>query len=408
MAANDNNGHQFKRPRMRRSFRTWIRTAIQNWPLLVWVAILGLVVWLYQHSEHYGYLTGAIESQIQQIAPVETARLLSVDVVTGQKVKAGDIVARMDTTLLDASIAADEAQAVETEERLLGSQEAALRLARQLEASLADAEADYATERQRQLESAAELQALKTDYARRKELLAKHLIREEDATALLPQIAALEQTAETFPELLAIYKRRVDESRRELDNMRQWMQVGKDEVSYQAAGKRREMWLSVLESARRQRKLQRESYTLRATADGEVSRLLFEPGDVVPAGSPVVRVVNSGSEFVEGFLLEGHPVSVVVGQPVRVWRGTDRRTLVPAVVSSVSAEVETFPGRVSPIRGQVLRGRLLMIRLMAPHDFIPGETVQVELVRPGVVEFLKGFFTSRDGSPVAPPQTSPR
>jgi len=77
------------------------------------------------------------------------------------------------------------------------------------------------------------------------------------------------------------------------------------------------------------------------------------------------------------------------GLEVTVWRQGDGTDQHPGIVDSVSPEVQTLPGQVSPIRSQVVRGRRFMIRLLGEHDLLPGETVQIASGSPAWVRLMR-------------------
>lgn len=384
--------YAFRRPRIHRSPLALLAGALRAWPFLLWVAVVAIAVVLHNQTERYGTLPGKLDEVIQQVAPVETARLLSMEVVPGQKLRVGDVVARMDTSLVDAQIAAEEARAAETGERLAGSQENTMRLLRQQEADAAQAEAELAAERQRRAQSEAELLALREELARREDLLRRRLIREEDVGDLRPQVAATEKLVETFPALIAALERRADEARQAADRLKIWINVEAEESLLTAAAQRRAEWRELVEQSRNARARQREEYVLRAAIDGEVSRILHTAGNVVVAGDPVALVVNLQSDIVLGYLVEGSRQIPLPGQRARVWRQGGYREAVVGVVETVSPQTEIFPMRATPIRDSVVRGRRMTIRLPADHTFLPGESLEIEIDQPGWMDEVGPWF----------------
>ena len=214
-----------KQAKLQRHPRLVWRRFVRLWPLVVWVLILCLVVWLYAGSVHYGSITGVIETVAEEVAPIETSRLLSVDVALGQQVQAGDVIARMDTSLLDATLAVEEASALDVAQNITQYQESILRMARQFEQAISDNQAEYLQERRQEAESAAELVELQKELKRRERLLARKLIREEDVNILRPKIAALEVSAKAYPEIVEAYRQRVETARKEYVDMRTWLEL---------------------------------------------------------------------------------------------------------------------------------------------------------------------------------------
>jgi multidrug resistance efflux pump len=378
-----------KQSKLQRHPRLVWRRFVRLWPLVVWVLILCLVVWLYAGSVHYGSITGVIETVAEEVAPIETSRLLSVDVSLGQQVQAGDVIARMDTSLLDATLAVEEASALDVAQNITQYQESILRMARQFEQAISDNQAEYLQERRQEAESAAELVELQKELKRRERLLARKLIREEDVNILRPKIAALEISAKAYPEIVEAYRQRVETARKEYVDMRAWLELEEGEDISAAIRRKRQASQVILETATRYRMIQREGYVLKASRAGEVSRVFYAPGEVIAAGDPVVRIVARQSEHVIGFLQESQLAHIQQGQKVQLWgRGFGSRLSVHAVVQSISPEVQGLPGRLNPLGGATVRGRRMMLRFTEPHQFIPGQTVEILIERPTWLQWV--------------------
>ena len=378
-----------KQAKLQRHPRLVWRRFVRLWPLVVWVLILCLVVWLYAGSVHYGTITGVIETVAEEVAPIETSRLLSVDVALGQQVQAGDVIARMDTSLLDATLAVEEASALDVAQNIAQYQESILRMARQFEQAISDNQAEYLQERRQEAESAAELVELQKELKRRERLLARKLIREEDVNILRPQVAALETSAKAYPEIVEAYRQRVETARKEYVDMRAWLELEEGEDISAAIRRKRQASQVILETATRYRMIQREGYVLKASRAGEVSRVFYAPGEVIAAGDPVVRIVARQSEHVIGFLQESQLAHIQQGQKVQVWgRGFGSRLSVHAVVQSIAPEVQGLPGRLNPLGGAGVRGRRMMLRFVEPHQFIPGQTVEILIERPTWLQWV--------------------
>ena len=76
-----------------------IRRLLRTWTFLVWLGVI-VVVWYFHTREgHFGGMSGAVETLPEDIAPLETARLESLDVEIGQVVTPGQRVAVMSVDL---------------------------------------------------------------------------------------------------------------------------------------------------------------------------------------------------------------------------------------------------------------------------------------------------------------------
>lgn len=389
--------NKFKRPSLHNHPKALISRLLRGWTLLVWLAACILAVCLYSTSFQFGEMIGVVETIAEPVAPLETARLLSLGVMIGHRVKAGDVVAKMDTSLLDARMAVDEAKIVEAEETIAGYQQSMLQLVRQGEMTIKDAEAALEVCKIQQVRDTAELEELTKEQKRRDDLLAKKLISEVEASVLRPQIAAMEHAIAASPALIKVQERRLEEVNKEKEDMKVWLRVGKDDDISKVISHKMETRNAVFGSSRELRKIRREECNLKAVRGGVVSMIMQKPGDVVQAGQPILRLVSEKSDTVVGFLPEIHLADLKAGQKTVVWRTTGRGIKINATVESIAPEVMALPARVSPIRGQPLRGRRVILKLEGVHDFIPGETVQISNAESSWANLKKqlSFFFSR-------------
>jgi multidrug resistance efflux pump len=158
--------------------------------------------------------------------------------------------------------------------------------------------------------------------------------------------------------------------------MKVWLRVDAAKDVSAAIREKVKAMLVIAESKRNLINLRRESYVLRATREGIVSQIRHNPGDIVVAADPVLRVIP-GPDHIAGFLPEIQLSELKVGERVLITRRTGLGAPVHAVVESIGPEVQTLPARLAPIRGQPLRGRRVMVKLADGHNFIPGETVTI-------------------------------
>lgn len=371
----------YKRPAMWRHPRLLRRRLLESWPLLLWMAAIFLVLLMYRGSTRLTALVGAVETVVEPVAPLETARLLAIQVRLGQTVKAGDELARMDTLLFDAATAVDEAQLIEVEGTLQDYQQRVLNFVSSFEEARSKAQFDKEIETVNSKRDDSVLKVLREELTRLDDLKKKGLVTEQDMAALRPQVAALEQTVTAYPALIDIHQRRFNSASEDEKTMRQLLTQGTDmrfDV-LEAIKAMRAATDEIIRTTREQRQILRGSYVLRAVRDGVVSQIFHQPGDVVTAGDPIIRLVGERPERIIGFLPEIHLGDMKVGDPVWIWRQNGESGHIEAVIESIAPEIETLPGRVSPIRGDPLRGRRLVLSFPAGQDLLPGETVRLQL-----------------------------
>jgi multidrug resistance efflux pump len=395
---------KFKRPKMRRHPRLVVRRILRSWPFLVWLGVAVATAWIYTRSVQFGGMTGVVESFSEEISPLETARLQSVDVAVGQEVKAGDVVVRMDTALIDARVAIDDARIAEAQGEVSGYQQDLLRLANRMDTAILDAQFELERIRIQRERDEAELAALDAELKRREGLLAQRLVNEQDVAELRPPVAALRSTVASYPSLVSIHDRRLAEAKDERRRLTVWLYGadGTDGARNADAGnsmddvahavERWRRWQeTVFAKSQERRKRQLDTYILKSASSGIVSRINHVPGEVVPAGEPILRIVRKNSDTIVGFLPESDIHEVDIGDSVVVWRSNASSCKTIAIVESISPDIQGLPGRVNPM--QPMRGRRVIMRMQGSHGMIPGETVQVSLNRTGwpdtIISFLR-------------------
>jgi multidrug resistance efflux pump len=385
----------YKKKKMRPHSRHLGARFIRNWPYLLWLAIIFVVIFLHATGEQLTGMTGVVEIVAEPIAPLETARLLSIDVELGQPVKAGEIVARMDTTLLDARIAVDDADIRQAEGTMMSYTLSLLQFVNRFETALTDAKAELEAAKLGQKRDTAELKELRREQKRREDLAKQGLLSLQEVHELRPQIASLMHTVAAYPELIAVHQARYDETLEVRDRIAAMLSDGTDGETdiWKAIEDAEKARREVFDQSRQRRQIQRGLYELHATRDGVVAQISSVPGDVVNSGVEIMRIVSVQSSRIIGFLPELHVSELKVGQEAFAWRQKGQGIKVPCVVVSIAPDVRALPGRVSPIRGQPLRGRRVVFKIVGEHDFIPGETVTASAKSAGLFNF--GNFISR-------------
>ncbi len=197
-------------------------------------------------------------------------------------------------------------------------------------------------------------------------------------------MASLKVALKGFPELERIHQEAVKRAEEERQELQRALKVGENESVAVAIAKKMESRQRILESSHQQRINERELYTLRATRDSVVSRIYVREGDVVRAGSDIVRLVSETSNRIEGFLPETHVAEIVSGQKMRVLARNGRKKYI-AKVLSISPEIQTLPGRASPLVGQQIRGRRVLFEILdTDHGMLPGEAVKIRPLQAGL------------------------
>lgn len=356
----------------------WSRIKIR-WPFLVWLGAIAAVLYLFAMQGQTATIAGAIEVVREDIAPLEDARLLRVHVAHGDRVKAGDLVAEMDTAVIDAEIAQIRAETALSQQELEARMALErLQLERQTARTVSDSDnrlrtlqLQYATESNRLDGLRAQLKSLTpvlgTDPTDIRQLL---IIRaEEDVLA---------RNVALYPAAILQIEAEREAARAELETARTWS-VGATNILSRLpnAGN----LLATLE--------QRKSfYKIFARRDGIVSRVMHGSGDVVPAASPIVSTVVEDSQRVVAFVPEWLAHLVKVGDFAHITRPDRTGTPLTGKIIALGPEIMGLPSRVSPVPGQTTRGLRALLVINEKNELLAGEAVSIHLTRPEWIDQL--------------------
>ena len=349
--------------------RPWWKGISQWWPLLVFVAFILIAVALYSNGGKYRVITGTAERVVETISPLETARIVKVHVKVGDRVEAGDIIAQLDTAIIDAESAVLKERIIQSR---LESQLEQLTLERQFASAHQEAQQALRDAQMQFKIDTVEHDALVEEIARLEPLLQQQLI---DAGVLVAKKArerVLREILTLSPDNIAALQ----------------AQVQRSELQKQSALARlKEMEALVDSNAEDQQEavnlvnIRKDGYTLRALQSGVISEVEGRAGDVVEAGASIATILIDGPSRIVGFLTENNLSSVAIGTPANIYPTASVRDVgvVQAHVVQVSPAVYSLPERVSPIRGQVVRGRRVILALEDEVQLVPGETVSIEI-----------------------------
>ena len=166
----------FKRPHLVN--RPWFlfRRIARNWPFLLWLGILVFIAAFYSRNQQFGEISGTVEVVEQSVAPIETARLAEIAVEPGQRVRAGDVIARMDTALVEAELAIQQSTLRDARESVTTFQQRMLTASGDAQMAVRNVEASLRATQLEQQREAAELEQLQKELKRREGLLAQRFI----------------------------------------------------------------------------------------------------------------------------------------------------------------------------------------------------------------------------------------
>jgi HlyD family secretion protein len=342
--------------------RRWLKIAGG----VVLLIVVGLVIWRVFFSTpalpaSIVAVSGRIEGDDSAVASKTTGRILEVRVREGDSVNAGDVIAILD----DAQIRAREDQAQDALTAAEAKGEAARQqiavLQQQLDQSkLQVGQSKFDTEGHVH-QAEAELAAAQADLVQQQAAYQIASFDKEAYTRLAKSGAVSERqglqaatTADQQAAVVAATKRRVDAAQAELTTAQGMLanpNIRESQVALvkrQIAEQQAEVASAAAQTEQARAQLaeaddNRNDLTIRAPFTGTVVTRAAEPGEVIPAGTAVITLLDLSKVYLRGFVPEGEIGKVKVGQPARVYLDSNPQQPVDAYVSRIDPQATFTP-----------------------------------------------------------------
>ena len=306
-------------------------------------------------------VSGRIEGDDSAVASKTTGRILEVRVREGDTVNAGDPIAFLD----DAQIRAREDQAhaalSEAEAKGEAAREQIAVLEQQLEQSrLQVGQSKLDTEGSIK-QAEAQLAAAQSDLAQQQAAYQIAAFDKDAYTRLAKSGAVSERqglqastTADQQAAAVAAAKRRVEAAQAELTTAQASLSnpgIRESQVALvrsQIAGQQAEVASAAAQTQQAQAQLaeaqdNRNDLTVRAPFSGTVVTRAAEPGEMLPAGTAIITLLDLSKVYLRGFVPEGDIGKVKVGQPARVYLDSNPQKPVAAYVSRIDPQATFTP-----------------------------------------------------------------
>ena len=296
------------------------------------------------------YLQGRIEAPLVDLAPKVAGRVVEVRVREGNRVKAGDVLVRLDL--------GDTAIAVDRDREGLRSAEARYRdlTAGSRPREIAAAEADVADKR-------AQVELARREMTRQKELLEKQIGTQQD----------------------------FDRARADLDSAAATLKASEERLGLARQGFRQHQTEQARYDMDRAKSVLRQSETLaaeseiRAPADGVVLHRMAEPGLLLSAGQPALTLAFADRLYVRTFIPEPQLGKVRQGMAATVRVDAFPGREFPAHVTEISPDAEFTP---KPVETKSERVNLVYSAKVDldrgwKEPLVPGQPAGVAIPEPG-------------------------
>lgn len=314
------------------------------WSFAVWLLALGAFWMVYEDAGGLTSFPGVVETTTADVAAVGDGMIRDIPVATGSPVRAGDVVVRMDASVIQAQAALAEREDATT----------AARLALQYQQSAFEAEASI-RELEIEAESArAEMTVLAAEVKRLEPLVEKRLADPRDLSVARARRDALQVVIDRTPAAIAAHQRMIDWASKSIQSL------GNATAEIKAA--------AASEAA---------LANLTSPLTGTVVEIYRMAGTATPAGEPILRIADTVNKRVRGLIPEHSAGVLTVGDWVYVEPVGNGPRTIHAQVTALSPQIieMTEPNTLMPSR--IVRGRMVWITLPGGTGLLPGQAVNI-------------------------------
>jgi multidrug resistance efflux pump len=338
---------------------------------------VGSLIWYLVTVRHGGdlELIGTVDANEVVVSSKIPGRIEKLNVVEGQKVNAGDLIAVIESKDLDAALKAAQATAAGDASRLTGAEqtvqenrgetsnattsaEAQVRMA---QASLAQAQAQYDHQ---QADTS-------RDVALAQSGIVSEMTKDEEVTSLQSAKAAVEaarqslsaaqanlRQAKAHELLTTVSTQTVNENRAEVASARALAEQAQAEADYAH---------------------------VEAPVAGVVNEWAAREGEVVAAGTPIVTIMDLKQTWVYAPLPETQADSVKLGDSLRVVLPSGATVQGQVIAKAAEADFATQ----RDVSQQKRDIRTIQLKLLIPNpgeEFVPGMTAEVYIAKSKLVK----------------------
>lgn len=354
--------------------------------LIVWVSASGAAWWLARGDAGAADAPAQIVPREHRIAAAETARIAELRALAGQRVKAGDLLARLDTSVLEREIGVAEARL-----RQLNSEPGATSAAmesdgyaseRSFQSDVDDAATQIDAARAEQSQQAAELASLRQEISRQRQLVRDGLARADRAEELEVRARSLSGSAAAWPQRLDALAARHRDALKRLDEWRAQHKPSSAPVSREARLKPLREAIAEQQETLRVLRARLAAANIVAPADGEVVTVLARAGDVATAGVPFLVLHGAGPRLLVAYVNER--ASLAPGAQAVARRRTPQREEIPTEVARVSDAVVQMPPRFWLLPTIPQWGREVFLEIPDAVRLDGGEALDVKFLSGGL------------------------
>ncbi len=357
--------------------------------VLIWLLAIGGAVFIFQHKARKYQFIGLARGLEYRISSESGGKIESLVVDLFDDVNAGEIIAKLDDSLLEAQMRTARASIAHLQAQL---EAARLNLATDGRTRLTDWQsklADFEAKEEKYRVDALNLkvaietdrieeQRLALDLERTRKLLDLQVGSQEDYDEIRLRHERIgKQIAENTLLAARIDKDCKDAAARRAEFAKQLPEsVAEDRLlaPFHAAIQKQEMEMDEL-------RIRREEVVLRAPVAGRITQVLCQAGQAVRPGEPIAVLSERLATQVIGYAKESGPLPIRENMTVEISRSSQPLTVASAVITRMGAGIEPVPERLwrDPRRPEY--GRSFVVSASAPLSLTPGEVILIRLTQ---------------------------
>lgn len=329
-------------------------------PFVLLAGTFGLAAALHFQSGMTASVQGFAEVETFEVASQERGLLFTLETDVGREVKAGDVLARLDTREIDSQLDVLRAERKMLEESVSAAKERA-KLA--TISDVGDLKRRLAQAQEEQLRLNAESLVVRGERERLSKLVENKQATRDELYSVQAKEAALGPLAQAKPRAIGLLSEQISElSQRDKDG---------------AVTQDLEAQVTLADAKLRELLRRRENSVVRAARDGRVVEVLRRQGEFADVGTPLLRLA-SHSDRVIACLPEGSGLRVAEGSEASVRPKGSTAAPLHAKVVARSPVVAELPAQCRTNPALVAWGQRVVLRMEEESAFVSGQALEIE------------------------------
>ncbi len=356
--------------------RNFRQTYHFNWYIILWIIALSTIFYLFRNWHIDKQFIGIVERKSHQIGAQESGKVQTMLITVGEQVKKDQVLAMLDISDLTTHLSQLKKELASIQEMASAQRDLYSITAQRVLLQL-DNEASDLMDRLSMIEAkSTELAGLNAEIERLKNAEKAGLGYSRDLSTLILQRDALASYLREQSKDLEFQKEKLAKTRQ---SRKMLETTDVDSISKSLLIEQ----MDYTESLHREVAATEHRISLRAIlapCDGYITELFAHPGDIVSAFAPVLILEELKSQFLDVYIPESSNLEPESGMHVEIFSSRNRTYNTAGTITFVHPGFAQASERVS-FRGQLFWARKVRVELPADHQLIPGEVVNVRLIK---------------------------